>query len=152
MNSIQIPSTERRSYRRTLNRALAVIASALALAVGSAAILFVSTCDPAAAATRIEGQVQGGGGSIANSTVTLWGTSGDAPSQLAQVKTDASGRFEISVEQSPRKDTTLYLVATRGEPAASKAGGDNPPIALSRRSTSPSTSRTASGSRMAPIS
>jgi hypothetical protein len=31
-----------------------------------------SECGPAAAAVRIEGQVQAGGGGIANSSVTLW--------------------------------------------------------------------------------
>ena len=104
--------------------------SALALAVGSAAILFVSTCDPAPAAIRIEGQVQGGGGPIANSTVTLWGAGGDATSQLAQVQTDPNGGFEISVEQSLGNDTSLYLVAKGGEPAVNKAGGANPAIGL----------------------
>src|SRR5262249_16851113 len=103
MNPIHIPSTEKRSCRRTLNRALAV--SAVVLTVGSAAILFVSTCDPAAAAIRIEGQVQGGGGPIANSTVTLWGAGANAPSQLAQVRTDPNGGVEISVEQSPGNAT-----------------------------------------------
>ena len=29
-------------------------------------------CNPAAAAVHIEGQVQAGGGPLANSTVTLW--------------------------------------------------------------------------------
>src|SRR5215831_159192 len=130
MNSIQIPSTKRRRSRRTLNRALAVIASALVLTVGLAAILFVSTCDPAAAAIRIEGQVQGGGGPIANSTVTLWSAGANAPSQLAQVQTDPNGGFEISVEQSPGNDTSLYLVAKGGEPAVNKAGGNNPAIGL----------------------
>src|SRR5262249_16265800 len=130
MNSIQIPSTKRRRSRRTLNRALAVIASALVLTVGLAAILFVSTCDPAAAAIRIEGQVQGGGGPIANSTVTLWSAGANAPSQLAQVQTDPNGGFEISVEQSPRNDISLYLVAKGGEPAVNKAGGANPAIGL----------------------
>ena len=92
--------------------------------------LFVWACGPAAAAVRIEGQVQGGGGPIANSTVTLWAASANAPAQLAQVKSDANGGFEISVEQSPGNDTTLYLVATGGQPAVNKAGGDNPAIAL----------------------
>src|SRR5262245_20674516 len=115
MNSVQIPSTEKRSYRRT----------AVVLAVGSAAILFV--CGPAAAAIRIEGQVQGGGGPIANSTVTLWGAGANAPSQLAQVQTDPNGGFEISVEQSPANDISLYLVAKGGEPAS---GGANPAIGL----------------------
>jgi len=130
MNSIQIPSTEKRSSRGTLNRALAMTVSAVLLAVGSAAILFISTCDPAAAAIRIEGQVQGGGAPIANSTVTLWGAGANEPSQLAQVQTDPNGGFEISVEQSPGNDTSLYLVAKGGESAVNKAGGANPTIGL----------------------
>ena len=87
-------------------------------------------CGSAVAAVRIEGQVQGGGGPIANSTVTLWSASANAPSQLGQVKTDSNGHFEISVEQSPSKDASLYLVATGGKPAAGKAGEDNPAIGL----------------------
>ena len=94
------------------------------------AVLFVWTCSPAVAAVHIEGQVQGGGGPIANSTVTLWAASANAPSQLAQVKTDANGQFEISVEQSAGRDTVLYLIATGGQPTVNKAGGDNPAIAL----------------------
>ena len=76
----------------------------------------------------IEGQVQGGGGPIASSTVTLWSASANAPSQLAQA--DADGRFEVSVEQSLSEDVILYLIAKGGEPAVNKAGGDNPAIAL----------------------
>jgi hypothetical protein len=94
------------------------------------AVLLVAACGPAAAATRIEGQVQGGGVPIANSTVTLWSASASAPSQLGQVKTDADGRFQFSIDQSPTKDASLYLVATGGEPAANKAGGNNPAIGL----------------------
>ena len=93
-------------------------------------VVFVWACGPAAAAVQIEGQVQGGGGPIANSTVTLWSASVSAPSQLAQVKTDDNGQFKISVEQSPSKDISLYLVASGGEPAASMAGGNNPAIGL----------------------
>src|SRR5262249_23757641 len=89
-----------------------------------------STCDPAAAAIRIEGQVQGGGAPNANSTVTLWGAGANEPSQLAQVQTDPNGGFEISVEQSPGNDTSLYLVAKGGESAVNKAGGANPTIGL----------------------
>src|SRR5262245_27395881 len=130
MNSIQLPSTEKQSCTRTLNRALAMAVSAVVLAVGSAAILLVSTCDLAAAAIRIEGKVKGGGGPIANSTVTLWGAGANAPSQLAQVQTNPNGGFEISVEQSPGNDTSLYLIAKGGEPTVNKAGGANPAIAL----------------------
>ena len=46
--------------------------------------LFAWACGPAAAAVRIEGQVQGGGGPIAKSTVTLWAASARAPTQLSQ--------------------------------------------------------------------
>jgi hypothetical protein len=92
--------------------------------------LFVGACGPASAAIGIEGQVQGGGAPIANATVTLWSASASAPSQLAEVKTDANGRFQISVDQSPSKDASLYLIAKGGEPAANKAGGNNPAIGL----------------------
>ena len=71
------------------------------------AVLFVWACGPAAAAILIEGQVEGSGGPIANSTVTLWGASANAPLQLAQVQTDANGRFAISGEQSPGNDQPL---------------------------------------------
>ena len=46
--------------------------------------LFAWACGPAAAAVRIEGQVQGGGGPIAKSSVTLWAATGSEPTQLAQ--------------------------------------------------------------------
>jgi hypothetical protein len=100
------------------------------IAAGLAVACFGLICGPAGAAISIEGQVQGGGAPIANSTVTLWSASANAPSQLSQVKTDAGGRFQISIDQSPSKDTSFYLVATGGEPAANKAGGNNPAIGL----------------------
>ena len=87
-------------------------------------------CDPAAAAIRIGGQVQGGGRPIANSTVTLWAASANAPAQLAQAKTDANGHFEISSDQSPSNDISLYLVATGGQPAVTQEGADNPAVGL----------------------
>ena len=37
----------------------------------------------------------GGGAPVAQSTVTLWAASSEAPKQLAQTKTDNEGRFEI---------------------------------------------------------
>ena len=60
--------------------------------------------------------------------MTLWAASAGAPKQLAQTQTGDDGRFTLSAEGSP--DRILYLVATGGEPAANKAGGDNPAIAL----------------------
>ena len=85
---------------------------------------------PVAAAVRIEGQVQAGGGPLANSTVTLWAASASAPKQLAQTQTGADGRFVVSIDQPPGSDTSLYLVAKGGEATINKGSGDNPAIAL----------------------
>ena len=85
---------------------------------------------PTEAADRLKGQVLGGGGSIANSTVTLWAASEGTPKQMAQTKTDKNGRFEMRIEGSRDRNTILYLVARGGQPAASKVKGDNPAIAL----------------------
>ncbi len=80
-------------------------------------------------AADIKGQVMGGGAPIAQSTVTLWAASSDAPMQLAQTKTDSDGRFEVSTTGAPA-DSSLYLTAGGGIPAGNKAGGNNPAIAL----------------------
>jgi hypothetical protein len=92
--------------------------------------LFGWACRPAAAAVRIEGQVQAGGGPIAQSTVTLWAASAAVPKMLAQSQTGADGRFTVRAEQSPGGDTSLYLVAIAGVPAVNQTGGNNPAIAL----------------------
>src|SRR5271157_4768772 len=81
------------------------------------------------AADSIKGQVLGGGAPIAKSTVTLWEASAGAPKQLGQTKTNDDGRFEVRAKGAS-KDGILYLVAAGGVPKASKAGGDNPAIAL----------------------
>ena len=62
---------------------------------------------PAKAAIRIEGQVQAGGGGIANSSVTLWGASAGEPKQLAQARTDGDGRFELSSPETLAADVIL---------------------------------------------
>ena len=85
---------------------------------------------PAVAADSLSGQVLGAGAPIANSTVTLWAASAGAPRQLAQARTGADGRFVLNATGAPGKDASLYLVAKGGQPAASKASGDNPAIAL----------------------
>ena len=43
-------------------------------------------CGPAAAAVRIEGQVQAGGGPLAGSTVTLWAASAGDPKHWLKQK------------------------------------------------------------------
>src|SRR5215475_4832601 len=87
-------------------------------------------CVPATAAVRIEGQVQAGGGPLANSTVTLWGASTADPKQLAQTTTSSDGRFQIASQETLGTDVILYLVAKGGEAAVNKGSGDNPAIAL----------------------
>jgi len=81
-------------------------------------------------AVSLKGQVLGAGAPIANSTVTLWAAGEGAPTQLTQTQTGDDGRFELRADGAPGNDAVLYLVATGGQPAANKAGGDNPAIAL----------------------
>src|SRR5271157_182352 len=92
-------------------------------------IVCVFLAGAAFAADSIKGQVLGGGAPIAKSTVTLWEASADAPKQLGQTKTNDDGRFEVRAK-GVHSDAILYLVASGGVPKTSKAGGDNPAIAL----------------------
>jgi hypothetical protein len=103
---------------------------ALIIAMLTAVGLLGWACSPAAAAIRIEGQVQAGGGPVAKATVTLWAANANAPKRLAQTQTGSDGRFIVRVDQFPGGDTSLYLVSTGGQPAADKSGGNNPAIAL----------------------
>ena len=85
-------------------------------------------CGPAAAADLIDGQVQIVGNPVAQSAVTLWAASANAPRRLAQAQTGTDGRFTVRAEQSAGRDAILYLVAAGGVPAINKAGGNNPAI------------------------
>ena len=87
-------------------------------------------CNPAAAAVHIEGQVQAGGGPLANSTVTLWEANTGDPKQLAQTQTGSDGRFELGTDETPSADVSLYLVAKGGVATVNKGSSDNPAIAL----------------------
>ena len=80
-----------------------------------------------AEADQIRGQVLGAGAPIANSTVTLWAATADAPKQLGETKTGADGGFALNASAVPG-DASLYLVANGGR--TSKASDDNPAIAL----------------------
>src|SRR5262245_6000310 len=79
---------------------------------------------------RVEGQVQAGGGALANSTVTLWAASAGEPRQVAQARTNHDGRFELGSQETPGADVILYVVAKGGEAAVNKGAGDNPAAAL----------------------
>jgi len=82
------------------------------------------------AAVRIEGQVQAGGGPVANSTVTLWAASEGEPKQLVQAKTDGDGSFALSTDAAPGSGASLYLVARGGVASVNKGAGDNPALAF----------------------
>ena len=92
--------------------------------------LFGWACNPAAAAVHIQGQVQAGGGPLANSTVTLWAANAGDPKQLAQTQTGSDGRFELGTDETPGADISLYLVAKGGVATVNKGSSDNPAIAL----------------------
>jgi hypothetical protein len=93
-------------------------------------VILVCANGPTAAAVMIEGLVQGGGGPLANSTVTLWAASAGQPRQLAQARSNDDGQFQVGSQETLGADTILYLVAKGGIPAANKGSGDNPAIAL----------------------
>jgi hypothetical protein len=82
---------------------------------------------PAEAAVRIEGQVQAGGGPLANSIVTLWQATAGTARQLAQARAGADGRFELNSQESPGTDVILYLVSKGGKAVA---GSENPATAM----------------------
>ena len=79
---------------------------------------------------RVEGQVQAGGGPLANSTVSLWAASAGEPKQLAQTNSGSDGRFELRAADTPGKDVVLYVVAKGGIATVNKGSGDNPAAAL----------------------
>jgi len=99
----------------------------------AASVLAITTvlfAGSAFAADHISGQVLGAGAPIAKSTVVLWEASANAPKKLAEAATDEQGRFEIRSTATHGSDTSLYLVATGGEPKAHSGGGDSPAIVL----------------------
>jgi len=94
------------------------------------ALTIILIASPAFAADHVSGQVLGAGAPIAGSTVTLWEASDHAPINLAETKANEQGRFDIRTTEARGSDTSLYLVATGGEPTAHKGSGDNPAIVL----------------------
>jgi hypothetical protein len=95
--------------------------------IGAFAIFAVLSTPPAFAADPINGRVVGAGAPIVGSTVTLWGASAGPPRQLAETRTDADGRFNLTADTG---NAMLYLTAKGGQPLAAKTGGDNPAITM----------------------
>src|SRR5262245_50191404 len=100
------------------------------LTIGLAAGVLGCACLPGKAGVRLEGQVQAGGGPVANSIVTLWVASAGKPEQIGQASTGNDGHFSLNSDQTVGADVSLYAIAKGGEATLSKGGGDNPAIAL----------------------
>ena len=86
--------------------------------------------DPAAANMSLGGQVQAGGGSVADLTVTLWAAGAGDPKQLAQTKTGDDGRFALESDTKPEAGVSFYLIAKGGVASVNKGSGDNPALAF----------------------
>ena len=95
-----------------------------AMALVALAALLIANL-PAAAAD-LAGTVQGAKQPIAGSTVTLFAAGTGAPTQLAQGKTDDSGDFTLTYQDSSA-ESVLYVVAKGGTPTA----GNGPNAAIS---------------------
>jgi hypothetical protein len=106
------------------------IATAHFLTIGLTAVVLGCTCAPSEAAVRVEGQVQAGGGPVANSTVTLWVASTGEPRQIGQTRTSNDGRFTLGSDETVGPDVIIYVLATGGEALANRGSGDNPAIAM----------------------
>jgi len=102
----------------------------MSFAVLALAALGLLSTAPVSAALALNGQVLGAGAPITGSTVTLFAASRGAPAQLGHAQTGADGHFTINTASAPTENVTLYVIAKGGTPAASKAGVDNPAIAL----------------------
>src|SRR5262245_33072969 len=112
-------------YRHVMHSVMSGTPAAVALAISGLLL-----GGPAYGADSVTGRVLGAGAPIADSTVTLWAASADAPKQVAQTRTDAGGRFSLPAPRTAGKDSTFYLVAQGGRPTADKMGENNPAIAL----------------------
>ncbi len=110
----------------TPNLKIILKGSALVIEIGKASTaaalatcaLFGWVCNPAAATVHIEGQVQAGGGPLANSTVTLWEANAGDPKQLAQTQTGSDGRFELGTDETPGADVSAASAHSRFWPKA----------------------------------
>jgi len=79
---------------------------------------------------NIGGKVEGGGGPIAEATVTLWGAGRGAPQKLAETKTKDDGSFDLESAGGKDDAGVLYLIAKGGEPKVGGDRGSNPAITL----------------------
>ena len=83
-----------------------------------------------ASAQELVGHVNGGGGPIAKSTVTLWAARQGAPTKLSETNTSDDGAFGFQFDTQKAGDSVLYLTAIGGEPKIGGSQGPNPAIVL----------------------
>jgi hypothetical protein len=100
------------------------------LTIGLTTAALGYTCAPSEAAVRLDGQVQTGGGPVANSTVSLWAATAGEPRQIVQTRTSSDGRFTLGSDETVSADAILYVLAKGGEASVNRGSGDNPAIAL----------------------
>jgi DNA-binding beta-propeller fold protein YncE len=81
-------------------------------------------------AEGIKGQVQGAGGPIASSSVSLWEAGPGSPQKLAETMTDADGGFDLMLVGKKDSDGVLYLIAKGGTAKLGAGDGPNPAITL----------------------
>jgi len=83
-----------------------------------------------ASAQQLVGTVNGGGGPIAKSTVTLWVAGEGDPTKLSEAITGEDGAFRFEVDVQKAGGSVTYLIARGGEPKMASSQGANPAIAL----------------------
>jgi hypothetical protein len=83
-----------------------------------------------ASAQQLVGNVGGGGGPIAKSTVTLWAAGEGLPAKLSETSTGDDGAFRLQFDAESVNGRVLYLIAKGGEPKVGRPRGVNPAIAL----------------------
>jgi hypothetical protein len=66
------------------------------------------------AAEQLGGHVYGGGGPVADSTVTLWAAGQGAPTQLSETRTKGDGAFDFELDAQKAEGGVLYLIARGG--------------------------------------
>ncbi len=103
---------------------LPVLACALNLSLAAAFLA------QATSAEQLTGKVNGGGGPIARSTVTLWAAGEGVPARLSETSTGDDGAFRLEFDARKAGGGVLYLVARGGEPRIGGSQGANPAIAL----------------------
>lgn len=83
-----------------------------------------------ALAEQLVGKVNGGGGPIAKSTVTLWAAGEGAPTKLSEASTSDDGVFRFEFDVGKAGGGMLYLTARGGKPKIGGSQGANQAIAL----------------------